>query len=351
MKKINLYMVLILFAVLLLNGSCQKEDWTYSGPQYYEFSAQKNNQAVKSNLIFKENSRIGLDSVCVQLIKNWNSEVVVNFEIVENAYYLKDKDKYTTVLPEGINGDRVDILNSNALYGTDYEIVQSASTKFDATTKKGSIVIPKGEYFGYIEIDLKQKSGTQFFIKLTDSRESDVLANLPTSLFNYVISPDKTTYLDNSFLTGLPADWTLIDKDGDGYNWDFYGGAMTSDSYLSSAGALTPENYLVSPAVTIPSRVSNLSLTFEVSSGASGAYREQYRVVVSEVPMTLSNCRDATVVRDWTELKAIHAKKNYTLETIDLTSFKGKTIYIGFVHGNCSDEYYINLRNVKLFSF
>lgn len=348
MKNNYIYKTVILLTALVVFGACEKQDWTYSGPQFYEFSAQKNNQGVKSNLIFKENSKVGKDSVCVQIIKPSNGQITVNYEIVDKVYYLSDKDKYVAAVPQGTDPKWVDTLYSDAVYGTDYEIVTTTGARFTPATNKGSVTIAKDEFFGYIEVNLLVKSGKQFFILLNDSEEA--LANKPTGLMQYIISPDKVYYIDDSFLTGLPDTWTIIDKDGDGYNWNYYRQAMTSDSYVSGDGALNPENYLVSPAVTLPSRIDNVSFTFEVASGASGDYREQYRVVVSEEPMTLENCRDAVVVRDWTELTAIHASKNYTLETVDLSQFKGKTIYVAILHGNCTDQYYINIRNVKLFS-
>lgn len=347
MKNNYIYKITIFLLALIVFNSCEKEDWTYTGKQLYEFSAQKNNQGVMSNLLFKENSKLGLDSVCIQIIKPSASEIVVNYKVVDKIYYLNDKDRYVTEVPAGTDVKWVDTLYNDAVYGTDYEILTSASSTFNATTKTGSVTIAKDKFFGFIEVDLKVKSGKQFFIMLTDSK--DAMANKPTGLFSYVIAPDKVFYLDESFLTGLPASWSTIDRDGDGYDWNFYRGAMTSDSY-ASGDALFPENYLVSPKVVLPSRVDNISLTFELSSGANSVWEEQYRVVVSEVPITFDNCRDAQVVRDWTELKEINKGKNYTLESVDLSQFKGKTIYVAFVHGNCSDVYYINLRNVKLFS-
>ena len=348
MKNNYIYKITVLLLALIVFNSCEKEDWTYTGQQLYEFSAQKNNQEVMSNLLFKENSKVGLDSICVQIIKPSTTEIVVNYEIIDKVYYLNDKDRYVSEVPAGSDPKWVDTLFTDALHGTDYEIVTSAFSTFNATSKTGTITIPKDGFFGFIEVNLKVKSGKQFFIKLTDSK--DAMANQPTGLFKYVIAPDKVFYIDDSFLSGLPSTWNTIDKDGDGYDWNFYNGAMTSDSYVSGVGAIHPENYLLAPKVTLPSRIDNVSLTFEIASGARSDYEEQYRVVVSEVPITSDNCRDAQIVRDWTELTELYKSKNYILETIDLSQFKGKTIYVAFVHGNCTDKYYINLRNIKLFS-
>ena len=85
MKKyiINIFTIL---AALIVVYSCQKEDWTYNGPQYYEFSASSHNQSFANGIFHKENAKIGLDSMCVQLIKTSNSEVTVNYKLVKEVY-------------------------------------------------------------------------------------------------------------------------------------------------------------------------------------------------------------------------------------------------------------------------
>jgi hypothetical protein len=63
------------------------------------------------------------------------------------------------------------------------------------------------------------------------------LANKPTSILNYKIAPDKIYYFTEKFQTEIPDTWTLIDKDGDGYNWErFYKQAPT----ILSAPVKTP---------------------------------------------------------------------------------------------------------------
>ncbi len=59
----------------------------------------------------------------------------------------------------------------------------------------------------------------------------------------------------------LPAGWEAIDADGDEFNWYFgirveqdlsYHAHMRSQSYDSGAGALTPDNWLFTPAIQMP---------------------------------------------------------------------------------------------------
>lgn len=340
-------LLVILFVLVLC--SCQEEDFTYQGPQYYEFSAYEKGQSLMGSILEKENNTIGLDSICVQIIKQADNDIVVEYEIVEKIFLLKDKGKYVTQIPDGVPEEKVETIQSSAVYGIDYAIKSVDGAQFSESAKTGSLTIKKGEYMGYITVDMKVKSGTAFFVILKDSK--DAKANKPTSILKYIISPDKAFYLNESFSESLPDSWTIIDKDGDGFNWVWYKGAMTSDSYLDDDGAVTPENYLISPKFTISGKAKNVVLKFDLAAGGKGAYEEQYRVIASESPITIENCRDAEIIRDWTKLTSEHRSKNFVTESIDMQKFIGKSIYIGFVHGNCTDEYYILLKNVTVYSY
>ena len=343
-KSISIIGNLFLVAILLL--SCQKEDWTYKGQQYYEFSASANKQGTISNILQKENNKIGLDSICVQIIKPADGDITVNYEIVDQLFYLTDKDRYVEELPEGTDISVVDTVYTTAVIGRDYEILTSDGQTFSQSTMTGSLVIPQGKYFGYIQIRMLKKAGNNFYVVLKDS--PDTKANKPTSILNYKLAPDRVFYFQETFLEEIPQTWTLLDKDGDGYNWNYYDGAATSDSWMSGGvGALTPENYLVSPAIELGSTTDAILLTFEVAAGDTDYPEENYRVIISENPITLANCRQATILRDWTELDETYG--DFKPQTIDLTAYKGKKVYIGFIHGNCTDCYYFLLRNVKVY--
>lgn len=340
-----IYLSFVILLSALLSG-CQKEDRTYQGPQYYEFSAFENNQGTISNILQKENNKVGLDSICIQLINTSTGNVTVNYEIVQKLYYLSDKDKYVEEVPAGTDVAVVDTVFSTAVYGTDYQIVTGTNSTFTASTMKGSLTIPQGKYFGYIQVNMLKKTGKNFYVVLKDS--PDTKANKPTSILNYKIAPDKVYYFTEKFQTEIPDTWTILDKDGDGYSWEYYKSHATSDSYRGGGvGALTPENYLVSPLINIGNTADQVLLTFDISAGDEDYPEENYRVVISESPITLANCRQATILRDWTALDATYAADK--TETIDITSYKGKRVYIAFVHGNCTDCYYIRLANVNIY--
>ena len=170
-----------------------------------------------------------------------------------------------------------------------------------------------------------------------------------------VVVPNATVWFSEDFSTD-PFDrgWTAIDKDGDGYNWNFYDNppSITSDSYLDDEGDVTPENYLISPAITnIPANAATVTLGFQVAAGANGSdYKEHYKVIISENEITFDNCRDAAVLMNWTELSDANRGKNFTNVVINMSEYAGKTVYIGIVHGDCTGMYYILVRNLKVYT-
>ena len=87
----------------------------------------------------------------------------------------------------------------------------------------------------------------------------------------------KAQYLLQEGFDGatLPTGWTAIDADNDGYNWDTEywpatstnpahtgSNCIASASYINDIGALNPDNWLISPAVTL---TANSTLSFWVA--------------------------------------------------------------------------------------
>lgn len=140
--------------------------------------------------------------------------------------------------------------------------------------------------------------------------------------------------------TTLPEGWTAIDADGDGYNWFVSNhnnlSCATSESYNGSVGALSPENWLITPALSLS---GNSTLTFKVSS--SWGWNEHYGIFIST--------SSATDLSSYTELQSeSFSLESWTDKTIDLSSYAGNTVYIAFKHYNSIDQFAINLTNVTV---
>ena len=144
------------------------------------------------------------------------------------------------------------------------------------------------------------------------------------------------------FENGL-GNWTLINTDGDSYNWQTvdlttnFSGQFTakdgsyvvmSRSWISnSVGAVTPDQWLISP------QIADLGGTLKYYIMDDGNnYQENYRIYVSTSGKAVS---DFVPVTD--DMLSPNSKE-WTEVSIDLSSYKGQAGYIAFRHYNCTDE-------------
>ncbi|MDR2585948.1 MAG: choice-of-anchor J domain-containing protein [Prevotellaceae bacterium] len=348
MKKI--YIILFALGLMSCFSSCKLEDRRYTGPLFIEFSPDQFGQSASPSGIVKTAPGVGQDQIGVQLIGLSQPEALtVNFRVADQVFYLISTDRYVVDLPDGLDPSQYRTVLATGKYNVDYTFDGLSGLSFDKTFGRGSFTIASKSQFASIPINILLKGGARFFFVLEDS--DNLLANKPTALLRFLTPIDKIVLLDEPFFTD-PFDrgWTEIDKDGDGYTWVFYGNppSITSDSW--DGDALFPENYLISPSITIPGDAQNVTLDFQVASGASNDYKEQYKVIISEQAITFDNCRDAEVLQDWTELVAANSGKKFTDVSIDMSAYRGKTVHIGILHGNCSDQYYILIRNLSVYT-
>lgn len=147
---------------------------------------------------------------------------------------------------------------------------------------------------------------------------------------------------ENDYVEGRLIGWKTIDADGDTYNWTLspigegYGhngsdGVVLSYSYSNYAGALTPDNYLVSPQLAITA--NNHYVSFWASALDEQYPADHFGLVVST---TNTQAASFTMLQEWT----MTAKQgNWHEYTVDLNSYVGQNIYIAIRHFNCSDNF------------
>lgn len=161
----------------------------------------------------------------------------------------------------------------------------------------------------------------------------------------------QTTLLSESFdATTLPAGWTTADADGDGYDWnanvsfeDSHGtayGCIASASYINGTGALTPDNWLISPAVQI---TGNADLTFYIK-GQDDTYADENYSVYVATSNTVAAFTATTPVLTAT------TTNEWEQKTVSLNAYVGQTVYIAFRHHNTTDMYWLDLDDVAVIS-
>lgn len=146
------------------------------------------------------------------------------------------------------------------------------------------------------------------------------------------------------FENGL-GQWTLIDQDGDGYNWNAYSsGARTGSYCLMSASydyeSLTPDNYAFSPAIALPDD-DGFVLEYWVANYSS-SYPEYLSVyIVGE--NTVAAVTAATAAESYEV-----GSTTYTKHTVNLNDYAGQTVYIVFRHHNSYDEWMFYIDDVTV---
>ncbi len=147
----------------------------------------------------------------------------------------------------------------------------------------------------------------------------------------------------------LPSTWTTIDNDGDGYNWYSleympYNGekCAASASFDWNEGPVTPDNYLITPDITLPSGISPI-LSFWYRGLDDGLYYAQEHFEVK-----VGNAGASTVGDFNTQLFERTSSNGYVKENFDLSSYAGQTIRLAFVHNNVTDKSHLLIDDIEV---
>ena len=180
--------------------------------------------------------------------------------------------------------------------------------------------------------------------------------------------------------------WTTIDADGDGYDWvlgsacdGIYlnGGNLAgtgrndsqdlvvSGSYSNVSGALTPDNYLVSPQVELGG-----SITFWAAAQDASYAAEVFGVAVSTTSNTDASA--FTTIQSWTmtskgryindgSCRTMPIKTRSVLTrsgnraggtwyqyTVDLSAYAGQTGYVAIRHYDCTDQFMLDVDDITI---
>lgn len=145
------------------------------------------------------------------------------------------------------------------------------------------------------------------------------------------------------------AGWIVHDEDGDGEEWVFptqigenifpFDGERMAASFSWSGGALTPDNWLVSPQISVD---EGDELSFYVNSNDIWP-SERITVYVSTT---------GTDVEDFTEeiFDKVLEPGAWRMHAVDLSLFDGQDVHIAFRHWDTTDKNYLILDAVQVAS-
>ena len=171
----------------------------------------------------------------------------------------------------------------------------------------------------------------------------------------------QTILMSEGFESGLPETWNNIDHDGDGFSWEILtmdedeipthtgNGCIASASYdYEEDEALEPDNYLITPAITIPDNLTAANmplLSWWVAAQDPDYPADYYEVRISTTGNSASDFSASAVYAE------ILSTNEWTMHTVDLRNYIGQTIYIAFIHTNCSDEFIMKLDDIAVLYF
>ncbi len=130
-----------------------------------------------------------------------------------------------------------------------------------------------------------------------------------------------------------------------GYGYSSSDGFMLSESYISGSSsgtgtAVTPDNYLVSPQVTLGG-----SITFHAGVQNVSYCAEKFSLMVSTTGSTSAS--DFTTVQTWTYSANATSGSEWQEFTVDLSAYSG-TGYIAIRHFDCNDQWILKIDDVNI---
>jgi len=161
--------------------------------------------------------------------------------------------------------------------------------------------------------------------------------------------------------------WLVIDADGDGENWHFFNAGtaegpdvwLRSFSYINSQGPITPDNYVISPAIDLTGQTGELTLSWKVAGQDPNFSAEKYSVYVAAAS-AVDAVQTADEVTDVFLNSAVTFSETVTdngtpvgpayffQKTLDISSFAGQNIYVAFRHHDSTDQFAILIDEVEV---
>ena len=219
-----------------------------------------------------------------------------------------------------------------------------------------------GSYTEYT-VDLSEYEGQQIFVawRHCDCSDGFYLALDDIKIFTPAggDEPDPTPSPDpepgdalfGEFFEEDPTvDWTFVDADGDGNNWiwdydttlESYEGVghIRSESYINYVGAVTPDNWAISPEMTIPANAVDATLSFYFAAQDPDFAAEPIGVYVGT----------GADVSAYEQLGVFIPDSDvYENITVDLTAYAGETISVAFRHFDITDMFSVKIDQVEVF--
>lgn len=148
------------------------------------------------------------------------------------------------------------------------------------------------------------------------------------------------------------SDWTLYDEDGDGMEWsaaqlvDGDTGEPIGTPIITSVSwnqtPLTPDNWIVSPAIDLTGVTGDVTLKWFVFASDPLWNQENYGVYVA-TDNTVAALTAAGELFTEVDIPAELEER-----TLDLSDFVGETVYVAFRHYDVTDQFRLGIDDVSV---
>ena len=335
------------------------KDYTPSGPGEYTFNFNEMDVPVSSNVgtdgDITEDKTLTSGAVALTISPKEESVTSQNrfWSTAAGPQLRVYSGTLTFKVPEGMNITSI-VFNHNGKWGAN--TVGEIEIPNDADAKVATWTPAEGE-----------DATSQVVVNIAANSQINSIVVTIAAGGDEPIEPEEGVFtFDDSTMEG----WTTIDADGDGYCWTIastilgkgYGhkgstDCVVSQSYINSVGALTPDNYLVSPKMELGGMISFYACGQDASWPA-----EHFAVAVSTAGNT--DAADFTNVQEWTMTAARDgyqptnarsgafrgpkkAQGSWYLYTVDLSAYEGQEGYVAIRHFNCTDNYMLDIDDIS----
>ncbi len=248
----------------------------------------------------------------------------------------------------------------NGYHATAWDVVYSATSLTDPAT--GDIVTVDVASYNMASLS----PATMYYVYVRANCGGDEFSAWANYSFRTPCGDVTSFPWTEDFENGVDC-WTMVDADDDGYGWvagsavdGIYldGGDFTGSGHNSSAdmlvsgsfsnvslGALTPDNWAISPALDLTQMNENepLKLTYFVKASDASYSEEHYKVCVSTTTSAISSFT-TTLIDEILE----EGNNEWQERNIDLSSYSGQRIYLAFVHYDVTDQFLILIDDITV---
>jgi len=227
---------------------------------------------------------------------------------------------------------------------------------YQATVTTGSSVTIPGVTLGVYTLTVS-KPGYIDFVNAT----ADVSANPAT--FTATLQWLNRIFYENFDALAQPTGWTQ-NASNPLFPWTFEANTASGQQgqYLwpahnnsagmavgasydpATGGALSPNNYLITPQLSIPATANAPSLEYYIATYQS--WPDHYGVYISTTGTAIANF---TLLLEETPPGGSYSDQVWTRRRISLTAYAGENVYIAFRHFQSVDQYYIMLDDVAIY--